>query len=66
MSDVTQFMKLREFETRYKCSHSQLYREVAAGRLIIRKLGRASRISVADAEAWAAGLPSHTGEAAND
>lgn len=62
---MTEFMKLREFETRYRCSHSQLYREVAAGRLVIRKMGRASRIAVADAEAWAANLPTQTGEAAN-
>ena len=62
---MTEFMKLREFEARYRCSHSQLYREVAAGRLVIRKIGRASRIAVADAEAWAANLPTQTGEAAN-
>jgi hypothetical protein len=57
-------MRLAEFRHRYAVSNSQLYREVKAGRLRIRKLGAASRISCEDAEAWAANLPIQTGEAA--
>lgn len=62
---MTELLKVREFETRYRVSHSQFYREVAAGRLPIRKIGRATRVALADAEAWAANLPTQTGETAN-
>lgn len=46
-----------EFLTRYKVSRSNFYREVQAGRILLRKMGTASRISREDAEAWANALP---------
>jgi excisionase family DNA binding protein len=50
--------------TRYRIGRTTLYREVAAGRLRLRKLGSATRIAREDAEAWAASLPIVSGEAA--
>lgn len=61
---MTQFLTVAEFKERYRLSHSQFYREVAKG-LPIRKIGRATRITLADADAWAASLPTHSGEASN-
>lgn len=51
------FLTLAEFRRRYAISNTQLYREVAAGRLRLRKMGAASRIARTDAETWAASLP---------
>ena len=48
---------------RYRIGRTTLYREVAAGRLRLRKLGSATRISQEDADAWAKALPI-VGEAA--
>lgn len=64
MDNLPELMTLADFRHRYAISNSQVYREVKAGRLRIRKLGAASRISRADAEAWAKMLPVHSGEAA--
>lgn len=61
---MTELLTVREFKTRYRVSHSQFYREVGKG-LPIRKIGRATRIALADAEKWAASLPTQTGEATN-
>lgn len=61
--DITpNLMTLRQFRERYSCSNTQLYREIAAGRLRLRKMGSASRIAREDAEAWAASLPIRSGE----
>jgi len=54
-------MTLADFRQRYAISNTQLYREVNAGRLRLRKLGAASRIAREDAERWAAALPIHQG-----
>ncbi|MBA4044756.1 helix-turn-helix domain-containing protein [Erythrobacter tepidarius] len=62
---MTQLLTVAEFKDRFKISHSAFYREVAANRIPIRKIGRATRIAVADAEAWAASLPTQGGEASN-
>ena len=62
---MTELLTVRDFKSRFKVSHSAFYREVAAGRILIRKIGRSTRVSLADAEAWAAGLPTQTGETAN-
>ncbi|PEQ10656.1 hypothetical protein B2G71_20930 [Novosphingobium sp. PC22D] len=62
---MTELLTVAEFKDRYKISHSAFYREVAANRIPIRKIGRATRVSLADAEAWAASLPTHGGEASN-
>lgn len=51
------FLTLPEVCSRYKLSRSTLYRLNRSGALKIIKFGRASRIFVADVEAWAASLP---------
>ena len=56
---------IKDFCTRYATSHSTAYREIEAGRLAIRKIGRATRIAVVDAEKWAAALPVKGGEMAD-
>lgn len=60
------FMTPAEFIETYKTSRSAFYREVQSGRLRIRKVGRSTRIALADAEAWAASLPTQSEEEAND
>lgn len=55
--DLPELMTLADFRRRFSISTTQLYREVAAGRLRLRKMGVASRIARADAEAWATALP---------
>lgn len=50
-------MTVAEFCSRYSIGKTSLYREVAAGRLKLRKFGTATRIARNDAEAWAASLP---------
>lgn len=62
---MTELLTVREFKDRYKISHTSFYREVAANRIPIRKIGRATRIALADAETWAANLPTQQGEACN-
>ena len=62
---MTQLLTVQEFKDRYSISHSAFYREVAANRIHIKKIGRATRISIADAEAWAAALPTRGGEVSN-
>jgi len=64
-STMTELLTVAEFKNRYKISHSAFYREVAAHRIPIRKIGRATRIALTDAEAWAASLPTHGGEVSN-
>lgn len=64
MDTLPELMTLADFRRRYSISNSQLYREVQANRLRIRKLGAASRIARADAEAWAEGLPVREGAGA--
>lgn len=61
MNTPPELMRLKDFRETFSCSNSQLYREVKAGRLRIRKLGTASRIARADAEAWAKSLPIREG-----
>lgn len=58
-------MKLPQFCERYATSRSAAYREISAGRLRVTKVGRAVRIKLEDAEAWAASLPTHGGEVSN-
>lgn len=55
--DDPEFFTVAEFLRRYVCGRTTFYREVAAGRLTIRKLGTATRIARADADAWAESLP---------
>ncbi len=62
--DIPELMTMADFLVRYSIGRTTAYREVAAGRLKIRKLGTATRIARADAEAWANSLPAREGEAA--
>lgn len=63
---MTQLLTVAEFKDRYKISHSAFYREVAAQRISIKKIGRSTRIALEDADAWAARLPTRSGEAVDD
>jgi excisionase family DNA binding protein len=62
--DIPELMTVGDFLARYSIGRTTLYREVAAGRLRLRKLGSATRIARNDAEAWAQRLPVREGEAA--
>jgi hypothetical protein len=57
LADLPELLTLKDFRRLYSISNTQVYREVAAGRLRIRKMGSATRICRADAEAWAEALP---------
>ena len=61
--DIPELMTVKQFLDLYTMGRTTFYREVAAGRLQLRKLGTASRVSRADAERWAASLPVITGGA---
>jgi excisionase family DNA binding protein len=62
--DIPELLTVADFCHRYRIGKTSLYREVNAGRLKLRKFGTATRITRADAEAWAANLPGYEGEAA--
>lgn len=51
------FITVRDFMSTYGVGRTTVYRLVARGEISIMKIGRASRISRAQAERWAAGLP---------
>lgn len=55
-------MKVPAFQDRYAVSNTTFYREVQAGRLRLTKIGRSSRVSQTDAEAWLASLSTVGGE----
>lgn len=61
MIDIPDLLTLADFCARYSIGKTSVYREVAAGRLRLRKYGTATRIARTDAEAWAASLPVVTG-----
>ncbi len=46
-------MPIPHFCVRYGCSRTTAYREAAAGRLRLTKMGSATRVHEDDAEAWA-------------
>lgn len=50
-------LSLDEFCAWVSIGRSKVYSEVRAGRLVLRKIGRKSVITVADAEAWLEQLP---------
>jgi predicted DNA-binding transcriptional regulator AlpA len=54
---MKRLLRIPEFLELYSISRTAFYREVSAGRISLTKIGKASRISVADAEQWVAGLP---------
>ena len=59
-----QLYAIKEVCERYSIGRTTLYREVAAGRIRLRKMGTATRIAREDMEAWMAALPVVTGVAA--
>jgi predicted DNA-binding transcriptional regulator AlpA len=54
---MKRLLKIPEFLELYSISRTAFYREVNGGRLLLTKIGKASRISIDDAEVWAAALP---------
>ncbi|RIY03813.1 DNA-binding protein [Aureimonas flava] len=50
-------MSVPEFCTWATISTASFYREVTAGRITIRKIGRKSVVTMPDALAWLAALP---------
>ena len=64
MMDIqSHLMTVADFLRVYSVSRTTFYREVAAGRIRLLKLGTASRIRTEDAERWAASLPIKEGGA---
>lgn len=57
------FHTVPDFLKTFAISRSQFYREVQAGKIRLTKIGRASRVAKADADAWVASLPTLGGEA---
>ena len=54
---MKRLLKIPEFLELYSISRTAFYREVGAGRILLTKIGKASRVAAEDAEAWAAALP---------
>jgi hypothetical protein len=48
---------VEEFAVRNRISRSQAYKEIAAGRLVARKIGARTIVLRDDAEAWRRALP---------
>lgn len=61
--DKPELLTVADFLASYKIGRTSFYREVSAGRIRVRKMGTASRISRTDAEAWVASLPVCSGVA---
>lgn len=60
MNDINtqpKFLTVADFLARYRISRTHFYREVNRDAIPIVKVGRLTRIRVADAEAWAKKLP---------
>ncbi|KUR78807.1 hypothetical protein AQZ50_06585 [Novosphingobium sp. Fuku2-ISO-50] len=62
--DIPELMSVAGFCARYCIGRTSFYREVAAGRLRIRKFGTATRVARVDAETWADSLPIREGDTA--
>ena len=58
---IPDLMTVADFLARYSVGRTTFYREAAANRIRLRKLGTATRIARADAEAWANSLPVREG-----
>lgn len=55
--DLPELITVADFCARYSIGRTSFYREVAAGRLRLRKFGAATRVARIDAEQWAERLP---------
>lgn len=53
----TGMLTVGKFLEEYSIGRTSFYKEVAAGRIPLRKFGRSTRITRADAEKWVASLP---------
>ena len=53
---------IEEFGERYAVSRSTIYRLIENQEIALVKIGRASRIRLADAERWARSLPGYLNE----
>lgn len=58
-------MTVREFQDRFRIGKTTFYREVAAGRLTVLKIGRSTRISSVSAAAWLSALEGSSPSSAN-
>lgn len=56
------FLTVTDFMERYCISRTHFYREVNRNAIPIVKVGRLTRIRVADAEVWADALPKRGGK----
>lgn len=61
VTQLKQVLTVADFLSDYAISRSEFYRQVHRGAIPLKKLGNASRITRADAEAWLASLPSKKG-----
>ena len=52
-----ELLTIKDVCTRYSIGRTTLYREAAAGRLRLRKMGTATRVARKDVEAWMSALP---------
>lgn len=59
-----ELMSVGDVCARYSIGRTTFYREVAAGRIRLRKMGTATRVAREDMEAWMAALPIVQGAAA--
>jgi len=59
MSKTPELITIEQFCERYAVSRSTVYRLIEAGNISLIKIGRASRIRLADAERWASNLPGY-------
>ena len=53
----SELLSIKSFTERFGVSRTLAYREIGAGRLAARKVGKLTRISLDDARAWADALP---------
>jgi len=63
--NIEGYYTIPDFLRTYQIGRTTLYRIVQDGKLRITKIGRASRIAKADAQAWAESLPTTGGEASD-
>jgi excisionase family DNA binding protein len=56
-ADMGAFYTVQEFLGTFRISRATFYRAVNAGQLRITKIGRATRVTEADAQAWINSLP---------
>lgn len=61
--DLPELLTVADFLARYSISRTEFYREVNRNRIPLVKLGNATRVARADAEAWLASLPVRKGSA---